>query len=224
MADTKTKKKSYLMYYIIGVIVLVLIIVYFSFFRLNININTNKILRCDDGTIYESCSISKPLFCSNGSLIESPIKCGCSNELVLAGNDCKNASDLLPDSNYTCKELVRPDLSVRFGYSGNPSELVDIYNTLINNQKLNNVVGKYCNNHLPAKAGENINVNNLFYCYGFSNGGGDVDSNGIVKKSYKIYYNFEFDKNNCANLSSSVSGSIEKCKVNSVSCSWNYTN
>ena len=218
-----SKIKSY-MIYIIVIIVLILIIVYFAFFRLDIKIKSDKILRCADGTVYDSCSINKPFYCSNGTLISIPSICGCINGMIVAANECKNASDLLPNSNFSCKELVPKELFIRYSNSGIPAELIDRYNSLTNNIPLKNVIGKYCLNHLPARAGENINVGNLFYCYGYSYAGGEVDSNEIVKESYKISYEFTMDKSNCTNLTDSPSSSSKKCNIISINCSWIFTN
>lgn len=218
------KSKGYMTYYIIGAIILILIIVYFSFFRLDIKIKSDKILRCEDGTAYDSCSTNKPFYCSNGILVSSSTTCGCSNGLIAAGNECKDAKELLPDSNFTCKELVPQELSVRFSASGYAVELEDMSNSLTNNIPLKNVLGEYCYSHPPAKAGENIAVENLFYCYGYSNAGGEADYMGIVKRAYKISYEFVMDKRICINSSSFETGSFRKCNVNSVNCSWTFTN
>ena len=43
---------------------------------------------CGDGTFYGDCSISKPLFCSGGELIELASLCGCSEEGVKKGDSC----------------------------------------------------------------------------------------------------------------------------------------
>ncbi|VVB77646.1 Uncharacterised protein [uncultured archaeon] len=222
--DKKEKKsgenKSYTIYYLIGIIILILIIVlYFSFFRLDIKIKTDKILKCSDGTVYFSCSTTKPLYCLNGTLVNMPIKCGCNEGLIVAGNQCKDAADLVPNTNFSCNDLVPKTLFIRFSDSGYPIELMSLSNYLINNNTLKNFPGKYCLNHLPAKAGENINVGNLFYCYGSSDSSGGVNPNGIVEKSYKISYEFTLDKNNCTNLSSFS----RKCSIDSISCSWNFT-
>jgi hypothetical protein len=212
--------------YIMGIIILIIIIiiVYFAFFNLDIKIKSNKILRCDDGTAYESCSTSKPLYCTNGSLVSIPLKCGCIDGLVVAENSCKNAVDLLPDSNFSCIELAPQDLSIRFSTAGYPAEITDTYNSLKNDIPLKNVLGKYCLNHLPAKAGENINVGNIFYCYGYSSAGGGVDSSGLVKKSYKISYDFTMDKSKCINQTTSATGTLNKCIITSFNCTWNFTN
>jgi len=223
-SEKSAKINSYIYYITALIIILIIVILYFTFFRLDVKIKSDKILRCSDGTVYNSCSIDKPFYCSNGNLVSIPAQCGCSDGLVLADNLCKNASDLLPDSNFSCQELVPKDLSVRFGDTGYPSELIDISNSLINDIPLKNIPGKYCLNHLPAKAGENINVINLFYCYGYSNAGGGVDSSGIVQRAYKISYQLEMDKSKCTNLSTSASGSFKKCTVNSINCSWSFTN
>jgi len=218
------ENKSYMIYFIIGIIILILIMVYFLFFRLDIKVKSEKILRCQDGTVYDSCSNNKSFYCSDGNLVNSPIKCGCKDGLTVIGNNCKNATEFLPDTNTTCKELVPQKVTVTFNDVGYPIILIDRYNSLSNNLPLKSVSGKDCLNHVPAKAGENINVENLFYCYGESNFVGGTDSSGIVKKSYKMSYEFVMDKSNCINISNFVGGSDRKCNVNSFNCSWKFTN
>lgn len=214
--------KSYLVYFIIGIMIVISIIIYFTFFRLEIKVKSSIIPRCSDGTIYDSCSTDKPLFCLNGSLASIPIKCGCNEGLILADYKCKDPASLLPDSNFSCNELAPKELFVGFSNTGHSEELIDRYNSLTNTIPLNNT--QRCFDHPPLKAGENINVLNLFYCYGYSNAGGEVDSNGIVKKSYKISYEFTMDKTSCINMSTYSLGSTRKCSVNSINCSWNLTN
>jgi hypothetical protein len=220
--EKSRKNKSYLIYFIIGIFIIILIIVYFSFFRLDINVKSNKILRCPDGTAYDSCSSNK-LYCSNGNLISNPVKCGCIEGLTLIVDKCKNATEFLPGTNITCKELAPRTASVSFNSLGYPIVLIDLYNSLSNNLPLKNA-GQDCLNHLPPKAGENINVENLFSCYGSTSFGGGVDSSGIVKRSYKISYELNMDKSNCINISSLATGSDRKCNVNSFNCSWSFTN
>jgi hypothetical protein len=47
------------------------------------------IYKCDDGTIYDGCSISKPKECVNGALIDNSVKCGCSKGYEISGLSCK---------------------------------------------------------------------------------------------------------------------------------------
>ncbi|MCX6814227.1 MAG: matrixin family metalloprotease [Candidatus Aenigmarchaeota archaeon] len=43
---------------------------------------------CEDGTFYETCSVSKPYYCFNGTLIEKARVCGCPEGYVLRGEGC----------------------------------------------------------------------------------------------------------------------------------------
>lgn len=36
-----------------------------------------KVIACGDGTLYNSCSLTKPYYCDNGSLVEKASLCGC---------------------------------------------------------------------------------------------------------------------------------------------------
>ncbi len=43
---------------------------------------------CGDGTFYGQCSINKPYFCSNGTLIEKASACSCNSNLSLTEDSC----------------------------------------------------------------------------------------------------------------------------------------
>jgi flagellar basal body-associated protein FliL len=47
---------------------------------------------CDDGTIENTCSKTKPYYCSNGKLIEAGYTCGCPNGYVRQFQSCKISS------------------------------------------------------------------------------------------------------------------------------------
>lgn len=57
-----------------------LIGIFLIFFKIETN--------CGDGTAYGKCSINKPYFCSNGTLIEKASVCGCNSNLTLTGDSC----------------------------------------------------------------------------------------------------------------------------------------
>lgn len=44
---------------------------------------------CGDGTFYDSCSLSNPLFCENGILVEKASICGCNSNEIKDGDSCK---------------------------------------------------------------------------------------------------------------------------------------
>ena len=53
-------------------------------------VSTFAAQKCSDGTVYGKCSLSKPLYCSNGVLVNNCTKCGCSGNktCVTATNSC----------------------------------------------------------------------------------------------------------------------------------------
>ncbi len=56
--------------------------------------------KCTDGTSYNNCSITKPLFCSNGTLINDCTSCGCSS-----GQSCNTTSKTCyATPNVTCSD------------------------------------------------------------------------------------------------------------------------
>ena len=70
-----------------------IILIIFSFFYIE-NINEKKeqistINTCNDGTFYDTCSLTKPYYCQDGILIEKSSLCGCS-ELsgISQGDSC----------------------------------------------------------------------------------------------------------------------------------------
>ncbi len=46
------------------------------------------VLKCSDGTLYNSCSLTKPQCCINGQLINNASKCGCPHGYIPDGNNC----------------------------------------------------------------------------------------------------------------------------------------
>jgi len=69
------------------IFILILIVAIVYFFCGNSN-NAVEILVCGDGTFYDSCSLTKPYFCSNGILLEKAFICGCSDLLRKEGDKC----------------------------------------------------------------------------------------------------------------------------------------
>lgn len=43
---------------------------------------------CGDGSLYDTCSLRKPNFCLNGTLVEKATICGCSSNLTRLGDNC----------------------------------------------------------------------------------------------------------------------------------------
>lgn len=49
-----------------------------------------KILSCGDGTLYNTCSLTKPYYCHSGKLILNASVCGCPKNFTSIGNSCTN--------------------------------------------------------------------------------------------------------------------------------------
>ena len=48
------------------------------------DIGTEKIPTCGDGTFYSTCSLTKPYFCNEGTLVEKASICGCNRDLTFS--------------------------------------------------------------------------------------------------------------------------------------------
>jgi len=71
--------------FVMVLLAILLILLFNGFVKSNGSV---EMLTCGDGTFYGGCSISKPLFCSNGELIEFASFCGCSGEGIKRGDSC----------------------------------------------------------------------------------------------------------------------------------------
>ena len=84
-----------------------IILIIFSFFYIE-NINEKKeqistINTCNDGTFYDTCSLTKPYYCQDGILIEKSSLCGCS-ELsgISQGDSCDlNYKGIKKEANFS---------------------------------------------------------------------------------------------------------------------------
>jgi hypothetical protein len=101
MGDSKSSLKSPKDYYkfsaerkylILTLFVLVLLFLFSGGFGLvklvDNKLNPQKENSCGDGTLYNSCSITKPYFCLNGKLIDLNSVCGCPQGFVRKNNIC----------------------------------------------------------------------------------------------------------------------------------------
>ncbi len=60
--------------------------------------NSGKILTCGDGTLYDSCSLRKPYYCSDGLLVEKASLCECQDILKRNGDLCTSEYQTNPKS------------------------------------------------------------------------------------------------------------------------------
>jgi len=69
-------------------LLLVLIWVFSSIVDVLDNRDYDTLDVCGDGTLYEKCSVRKPNFCFNGTLLEKASLCGCEMNLTKSGDKC----------------------------------------------------------------------------------------------------------------------------------------
>ncbi|HUW43927.1 MAG TPA: hypothetical protein VMV95_03140 [Bacillota bacterium] len=66
------KEVRYFLIMLLVIMILALVAIYVAY-------KSGKISVCNDGTFYDGCSLAKPYYCNNGTLIEKASICGCSN-------------------------------------------------------------------------------------------------------------------------------------------------
>lgn len=83
------------------IVLLILLAVFFlfifggiSFFKLNGDIEENFV--CGDGTLYGTCSLNKPYYCFNETLIKKASVCGCPENLNNDGENCGSSYQTSP--------------------------------------------------------------------------------------------------------------------------------
>ena len=81
LKDLKTGRKKYL---IVLIFVLLFLITIFYLFT----VKERETFICGDGTFNENCSLRKPYFCLNKTLIEKASVCGCPEVLSMQGDLC----------------------------------------------------------------------------------------------------------------------------------------
>ncbi len=77
----------------IGIYIIVALVVVFIGLLVAYSFSDDRIVvepmgLCGDGTPYDTCSLQKPYFCSNGVLVRDAVSCGCFDGLVKDGNFC----------------------------------------------------------------------------------------------------------------------------------------
>jgi len=89
---------------------------------------------CIDGTLFAGCSVTKPLSCENGKLIENCSKCGClSHQFCRSDNICAGKGiNLLPES-----VSFKPPSPLRPGAEFTPELSVNSTDTIYKNSEFN---------------------------------------------------------------------------------------
>jgi hypothetical protein len=94
------KSPSYKKYLIFTLFVLVLLLLFSGVFGLFNFLEKNTVKEkdrmCGDGTLYNSCSLTKPYYCLDGKLIDLSYVCGCPDGFVKEGRDCSSSYETDP--------------------------------------------------------------------------------------------------------------------------------
>ena len=86
--------------------VLVLILIVGGIYLLGKKSDSGKMLVCGDKTFYDTCSLTKPYFCSEGKLLEMASACGCPEILKRDGDKCVSDYQNYPKE-ITLKYILR---------------------------------------------------------------------------------------------------------------------
>ncbi|MBI3623685.1 hypothetical protein HY212_06435 [Candidatus Pacearchaeota archaeon] len=102
---------------------------------------------CSDGTLYESCSISKPAYCLAGKLISKCSECGCSNEVEICQNELCTFPVEIKENDTT-----EPNVNETNIYNNNNNTIEKIPDQ---NNSIDNSTGKLCED---SDGGKNYSV------------------------------------------------------------------
>ena len=94
-----SKIKKFLIFLSITTFLFVAIVIYFFVLK-------SSIIKCGDETLYGNCSLRKPYFCLNGTLIEKASVCSCPEILTKKGDLCISKYQTNP-KNITLKYVLR---------------------------------------------------------------------------------------------------------------------
>lgn len=84
---------------ILSLIIFLLILIFVLYLLIVVaKNNSGKILTCGDGTLYDSCSLRKPYYCSDGVFVEKASLCGCQDILKRNGDLCTSEYQTNPKS------------------------------------------------------------------------------------------------------------------------------
>ncbi|GIU68376.1 MAG: hypothetical protein KatS3mg001_226 [Candidatus Pacearchaeota archaeon] len=88
--------------------IIVFIVTILTALALDIAISSSKkeILTCGDGTLHGFCSLRKPYFCDNGTLVEKASICGCNENLERKGDSCVNNYYMTEPKNLNFKYFI----------------------------------------------------------------------------------------------------------------------
>lgn len=107
-------------------------------------------VNCSDGTLYDSCSVTKPLYCNNGNLINKCSPCGCDSGFSCQANEtCMLNISSLPTADYYIIE------SNSVYYAVNGSNQQNFLNDTNASAVINNLLSK-------MKAGQTLNFQGVF--------------------------------------------------------------
>ncbi len=103
---------------------------------------TEKLQTCGDGTFYNICSVAKPYYCAEGSLIEKASVCGCLESTERIGDSCITDLQAEPKS-----------LALKYIFDGEEKTLnFTVYRGLVSHLSELSRVISYTNGEKPIRA------------------------------------------------------------------------
>ncbi len=142
------------------------------------------------------------------------------SKTVLGESDIKQQKNFIPETDYTCEEIVPEDLYVMYpkgNSSLHPSLDTSPYLNVLKNDQVIGGYSRYCDRQ--NKPGQNLSS---FICKEGYVVSSIANEEGIVQRSYKVIFNFFLDNRNCVFKQSMLQGDIMKCKILSSNCTWEY--
>jgi len=134
-----------------------------------------------------------------------------SNLTTIQETENKN---LLPDSNYSCDEIIPDEALIVFMSGGKILGKLELKNgkKLSADPSLNPC-------KINRKVGENIYLFSCSIGYYIRN---RVSEEGIILQNYQVSFDLGFDERNCSFSYNAAGGGAYNCKILTKSCSWKF--
>lgn len=96
---TDDKRLEIIFLALMGTLILAAVLFLFVFFfpsKQPQNSDIASVPTCGDGSFYNTCSLDKPYYCNNGTLISNVLECGCPSSTVKQANSCVSKYQTAP--------------------------------------------------------------------------------------------------------------------------------
>jgi len=119
------KMKNKVIVFFVMIILIASFITAFPFFTKNsLKEEKSETPTCGDGTLYETCSVTKPYFCEQGILVEKISVCGCSSLSKNLGGSCYSVHQSYPEKITLKYILNRTEKEIDFTMYGEMADYI----------------------------------------------------------------------------------------------------